>query len=133
MVDITDAEFNALESILSFGFKKEDYHEEAKLVDSAFEKIQKARQSWSDPSVDEISYYPAGDDEYVSLGKQLIFDPHTRMSDNLPGVYFAFPNNSVLTHRFEIDKDHTGLLIIPATSWLALNGTPSTEAQKSSL
>lgn len=107
-------------------FRYDGNEEAASEMDIFVNKLRETIDAWADPSVDEVSHYPGPEKEAITLGKQLIFDPHTKLSDNLPGLYLAFPHNSVLTHRFAIGKDHTGILIIPTTSWMALNELPST-------
>lgn len=123
MIDVTKEELDILQYEASTGVHI--------AIDSLAKKILEAHESWSDLSISEISYYAPNDEkeESVPLRKQLVFDPHTIMQVEQPGMYLAFPHTKMVQHRFAIGKDHSGVILMPYTSWMALNQIPSTQKQ----
>ena len=136
MIDIDREELEALSRISDVKFITPEKHQQKFTnVLSVCEKISNAVETWSDLSISEISYYAPSDEkeESVPLRKQLVFDPHTIMQVEQPGMYLAFPHTKMVQHRFAIGKDHSGVILMPYTSWMALNQIPSVDAKKSSL
>jgi hypothetical protein len=134
MIDVTPALTEALARAIAilrgemaFPLVDTNSQELQQLKDQIYER----NKDWyGDLSVDEVSYYAPGPEQTVPLGKQLIFDPHTAMNVQQPGMYMIFPRRHMITHRFEIGKDHTGMLIMNYEAWKALGMAPSTEPQK---
>jgi hypothetical protein len=81
-------------------------------------QIRRVGNEWSDPTLETIIGVSTLSE--LSLQKQLIFDPHTKVSLQKPGAYLTFPQQQSVMHSFSIDKNHTGYLVMSLKAWEAL-------------
>lgn len=118
-IDVPTGLTDALYAVSVSGQSNTDH---IKVIQEFYQKLTEKLQSISDPTIDEI-YFSPGEEPKVSLGKQLIFDPHTAMDVQHPGMALSFPHRKMITHRFEIGKDHSGMLIMTQEAWGVLSET----------
>lgn len=114
MIDITEEELSLCRHKSSQGVHP--------AIASLTQKIVTAVDAWTDPTLETIVGVSTLSE--LSLQKQLIFDPHTKVFLQKPGAYLVFPQQQSVMHSFPIGKNHTGYMVMSLQAWEALSHSP---------
>lgn len=116
MIEVLSSTLGAINSAIG---KMQDIEPEVASELSIFlNNLRTATDSWSNPTTETI--IGASTLSELSLQKQLVFDPHTKVSLQKPGAYLAFPQQQSVMHLFSVGVNHTGYLVMSLQAWEAL-------------
>lgn len=119
LLDITVEEFTALQML-----RDDNYCSKAD-IESLVKKVSEAIESEKDETINTAFYWPTI--KNVTIGRQVIFDPHVGLSLMDKGAYIRFPHSEAVAHCFGIGKDHVGYLVMTRQAWEALNSPEPVE------
>lgn len=114
LLNITQEEIDAL-SLFTTGRLSQDNES----LNSLHQKLTEAVESAQDETVNTT--FKTSTIKDITLGHQLIFDPHTKLHLVDKGAYIRFPHAESIFHHFGIGKDHVGYLVMTREAWAALN------------
>jgi hypothetical protein len=121
LLNLLPEEIEALRNLASPIYKEGSAEHFQNLVNKILETVE----SEKDDTIHTVFHSPTM--KNVTLGRQLIFDPHTNLSLTHKGTYIRFPHAESIFHHFGIGKDHVGYLVMTRQAWEAFNAPEPVE------